>query len=472
MGFRLGELMPAALLASILLVAGCANPGVARQPKVIKTPATPQKATKPARLADAAEPASEEFYRWLADAERQNANAQFQVATYYELGRGIARDRSEAIRWFRAAARQGNAEAQYYLGLLYRSANGSDGDPALATHWFEKAAEQGHADAQYQLALAYAQARGVPKSQERSLHWLRLAAEQHHAAAQHALGLCYATGTGVDRDAEKAAAWIYRAGVGFIAQGQREAAKTALLDIEKQIPGHTLVTQLRTRLTLDESAPEYPDLSFVGSSVGTGWPIASGYVVTNNHVVGEAEDITLVNADGETMTASVVARDPIHDLALLSVDDTNWLPLALPLGGWSTDAGSEVFTVGYPRIDLLGETPKLSTGTISAVHGFENDLSTYELNLAIQKGNSGGPLLDENGKVVGVVASMLGAIDTQGNVHPVPGISFAIKIRQLRELLAYLPIHDPAISELPQLRGSVGQLAERIRHSVLIVVAK
>jgi S1-C subfamily serine protease len=415
-----------------------------------------------------------EFQQWRALARNGDDQAQFRVGKLYDQGKGVSRDPRKAIDWFRSAAAQGNPDAQFYLGLMYAKGRATEKDDAVAAQWFEKAAEQGYARAQYRLGLAYANAVGVPKDAGKGLYWLRKAADQGDTSAQHCLGLRYAKGDGVEQDAEQAAEWIYRAGVGFIADGRVGAARLALYDIENQTPGHALVTQLRAHLSFSESVPsdKAPRLDLLGASVGTAWPIASGYVVTNNHVVGKGDRVTLINTSGEKIAATVVERDREHDLALLSVEDTHWLPLALPLARQRVYEDANVFTVGFPRIDQRGETPKVSAGRVSAVNGLHDDPSSYQLSLTIQQGNSGGPLINTNGEVVGVIASMLGAVDAQGNIQPIPSVSFAVKVRHLRDMLSFLPIQDATLGELPHYTDTIEELADRIEHSVLIVVAR
>ena len=464
---------PVLLFAASLALIGCAASNAVK-PSGTKTKPATSTVKGQTRLVNVTSEISAEFRGWLALANNGDAGAQLQVGTLYDQGEGVANNPQQAVAWFRAAALQGNAHAQHYLGLMYAKGRGTVKDDVLAAEWFGKAAEQGFAKAQYQLGKAYAEGVGVEKNSENSLFWLHKSANQGNSSAQYCLGQVYAKGDGVEKDAEKAAEWMYHAGVGFIEKGHIEAARVALLDIESQVPGHALVTRLRTRLTLKgpPAVTRRPDFYWAGASVGTAWPIAAGYVVTNNHVVKYGSEINLIDANGEMMAATVVERDEDHDLAVLAVKDMTLLPLALPLARQRAYADASVFTVGYPRIDLHGETPKVSAGRVSSVFGLENDPSSYQLNLSIQQGNSGGPLLNTNGEVVGVVTSMLGEIDADGNVHPVPAVSYAVKVQHLRDMLSFLPIQDSSLSELPHYTDTVEALADRIRHSVLIVVAK
>ena len=208
-------------------------------------------------------------------------------------------------------------------------------------------------------------------------------------------------------------------------------------------------------------------------SVGTAWPIAAGYVVTNNHVVTDSKEVVLINTSGREIPAWTVLRDEVYDIALLQVDDFHLLPPALPLADGEVGPGTEVFTVGYPRIDVLGRTPKLSDGVISRMDGPAGNPVSYQTTVSIQPGNSGGPLLNMSGEVVGVVRSMLGILnEREGKVLALHNASCAVKIDLVKELLGYLPHQETALEALPRRSECLEKLATRIQGSILIVEAR
>ncbi len=208
-------------------------------------------------------------------------------------------------------------------------------------------------------------------------------------------------------------------------------------------------------------------------SIGTAWPIAAGYVVTNSHVVAGSEAVVLINSSGREIPAWTVLRDEVCDIALLQVDDFQLLPPALPLATCEAGPGTEVFTVGFPRIDVLGRTPKLSDGVISRMVGPDGNPVSYQTTVSIQPGNSGGPLMNMKGEVVGVVKSMLGILDeTRGKILALQNASCAVKIDLVKELLGRLPEQKRVIRALPRHSESLEKLADRIQGSVLIVEAR
>jgi S1-C subfamily serine protease len=215
------------------------------------------------------------------------------------------------------------------------------------------------------------------------------------------------------------------------------------------------------------------DAFFQGASLGTAWPLSSGFVVTNSHVVAGKRKIALLDQTGTKFTAWPVLRDDVNDLVFLQVDEPQKLPAALPLAEARTRLGSSVFTIGFPRIDVMGKTPKLSNGVISGLQGLRDDPCSYQTTVPIQPGNSGGPIFNLNGEVVGIVASMVGIRDeASGAISQLPNISCAIKIECLKELFQHLPTHGTDINSLPSDPGDMESIAQRVQNSVLIVVAK
>jgi S1-C subfamily serine protease len=210
-----------------------------------------------------------------------------------------------------------------------------------------------------------------------------------------------------------------------------------------------------------------------GGSTGTAWPISSGYVVTNSHVISEGTTVILVSAQGQEIPARVVLRDQASDIVLLEVEDPRTLPPALPLAQFRSRLGASVFTLGFPRVDFMGRAPKLSIGVISGENGLHDDPENLQTTVPIQPGNSGGPLLNMKGEVVGVVKSMVGIRnETTGDLNVLQTLSCALKIKGVQELLPRLPQKDPQINVLPNLSDDLETLAGRIKDSVLLVISK
>ena len=239
--------------------------------------------------------------------------------------------------------------------------------------------------------------------------------------------------------------------------------------------GFTHLAQIETKQsTLKiETRAEPPATILEGASVGTGWPTVEGYVITSNHVVAGCNDVVVISRLGEEFPARLALRDQVKDIAILEVSDARKLPPALPLAKKKPRLGTAVFTIGFPRVDYMGRSPKLFTGVISSVNGLHDDPASYHTTVPIQPGNSGGPLLNMNGEVVGLVTSMLGLRDKEdGDILLLQNASCVLKISSVAKLFPLLPKRAPAMEVLPRDSGNLETLAERIEGSILLVVAK
>lgn len=161
---------------------------------------------------------------------------------------------------------------------------------------------------------------------------------------------------------------------------------------------------------------------------GTGFAIASnGYIATNSHVIENADSVYIQNNKGEAYKTQLVYKDPNSDLAILKVVDSTFMLPALPyiVTPHPADIGEEVYTLGYPKDDIV-----YGKGYISAATGYQSDTSSYQVSLSVNPGNSGGPLLDSRGNIVGVVS---------GKQSSSSDVAFAIKADNLQKLLNKLP---------------------------------
>ena len=223
----------------------------------------------------------------------------------------------------------------------------------------------------------------------------------------------------------------------------------------------------------DEQKTRHFEDLLAGGTTGTAWPVSSRYVVTNSHVVSEGSQVTLVSSQGEEIPASAVLRDKTNDIVILEVKGPYALPPALPLARSEARLGASVFTIGFPRVDFMGKAPKLSVGVISGESGLGDDPESIQTTVPIQPGNSGGPLLNSKGEVVGVVKSMLGVRDTaDGNLYVLQTTSCAQKIKCVQDLLHQLPQKDGRANLAPAISDDLETLAGRIKDSVLLVISK
>src|SRR6266446_7039763 len=164
-----------------------------------------------------------EAVKWYRKAAEQNyALAQYNLGGCYAFGLGVAKDDVEAVKWYRKAAEQNYALAQYNLGACYTFGLGVAKDDVEAVKWYRKAAEQNYAHGQFNLGAAYDNGLGVAKDDVEAVKWYRKAAGQNYAHAQANLGYHYLRGQGVAKDFSEAVKWFRKAAEQNNAQAQAE----------------------------------------------------------------------------------------------------------------------------------------------------------------------------------------------------------------------------------------------------------
>lgn len=138
-------------------------------------------------------------------------------------------------------------------------------------------------------------------------------------------------------------------------------------------------------------------------SSGTCFSIGKNYVVTNQHVLDENPNIYIIYDDIK-YPAEVVYQNAIYDLAILNIKDFVF-PFSFQLANSaSIITGQDIYTIGYPLVDMLGSDVRLTTGIINAKSGLASDKNSFQISAQIQPGNSGGPVVLKNtpGTVLGI----------------------------------------------------------------------
>jgi S1-C subfamily serine protease len=174
----------------------------------------------------------------------------------------------------------------------------------------------------------------------------------------------------------------------------------------------------------EPSAPPKPQQA--GSS-GTGFFVtAEGVVLTNAHVVENCSAIRATTSQGATAAAKVIARDVRNDLALLGTGLALNRMAAFRI---TVRLGEAIEAFGYPLTDVLSKSGNFTLGNVSALVGIGEDSRYLQISAPAQPGNSGGPLLDQSGNLVGVVSAKLNALKlmlaTNGDIPQ--NVNFAIK---------------------------------------------
>ena len=170
----------------------------------------------------------------------------------------------------------------------------------------------------------------------------------------------------------------------------------------------------------------------------------NGYIITNAHVVENVLNIIVENKKGDQFFTKVVYSNKITDLAILKIADTSFkkvtgLPYTFPK--YSAQLGEHIFTLGYPREEVVyGE------GYLSAKSGYYGDTTSYQISISVNPGNSGGPVINKNGEIIGIISSK----ETNAD-----GVVFAIKSKNIYDALNELKgdelIKLPSVNSLKGL---------------------
>lgn len=167
---------------------------------------------------------------------------------------------------------------------------------------------------------------------------------------------------------------------------------------------------------------------------GTGFFVGqNGLIATCSHVVKDA-DVIQVEYKNKSYNANKITENESNDIAIIKIEGE--FPFFNLKGSEDVKLGDDVYTIGYPNTQVQGVEPKLTTGTISALSGLRDDPTYYQISVPIQPGNSGGPLLNANGIVIGVISATMDAKATLIKRDFIPqNINYAVKSDYLKILL-------------------------------------
>ena len=197
----------------------------------------------------------------------------------------------------------------------------------------------------------------------------------------------------------------------------------------------------------------------------------SGHIITNNHVIEGAKNIEIElisNGETENFNAEVVQKDLRNDLAILKIVDVNFDAFGAinyNFKALSCDVGTKIYTFSYPKaLSGMGKEIKVTEGIISSKTGIMGDITTYQITAPVQGGNSGGPLFDDKGNLVGINSSRFKSDETEN-------VNYSIKSSYILNLIDVLPksIDLPSSTKLQSL-PLTEQIKEISKYVVLVKV--
>ncbi|MFZ0778732.1 MAG: trypsin-like peptidase domain-containing protein [Xanthobacteraceae bacterium] len=225
----------------------------------------------------------------------------------------------------------------------------------------------------------------------------------------------------------------------------------------------------RQARSAEETAPAgSPRLTNVS---GTGFVISTeGHIVTNNHVIKDCVgDVQGNFVDQAPTTLRVVATDEINDLALLQAKEAKkTFKEPAMMREMPVRSGDAVIAIGFPYHGLLTSDFTVTTGIVSSLSGILNDTRFLQISAPVQPGNSGGPLLDMSGHVVGVVSAKLNALKFAKATGDIPeNINFAIKTGTVRDFLDNSAV--PYDTELTETELKTAEIASAARAYIMLI---
>ena len=416
-----------------------------------------------------------EALRWYREAEKNGeVRARARIGGLLRASATTAEEFNEAREWFVKADNAGDNLAKFYIGEMYFLGQGVIKDPSVAFAWvnrmllidpqlFEEVkglAEGGSLFAQLTAARLTLDESSAFYDAIEAFRWFLTAAINGDVSAAREVGKLYLDGKGVDANEEEGLSWLKKASesgdpeaatllVNFEVARKRREAEARAAAVDEQEVAEKEANEGKTAGPKDRECDPpsvNPDeLEPIGS--GTGFVInASGDILTNAHVVmideesegdqGEGRsrlcDAVSIRTKDDYYWIQLIAGDKKHDLAALKSCRKFSSHAYLRSADDEVQAGETVYAFGFPNVGSTA--PKITNGIVSALMGVRNDVTLLQHTAAVQHGNSGGPLFDKTGLVVGI--NTLAATRAREDGVVLQNVALSVKANVIQSFLS------------------------------------
>ncbi len=376
-------------------------------------------------------------------ARKGNPVAQRVLGSLYLEGKGIKKNIKMGLAWVYIAALNGDVSSQSQLGYEYYNGKNTGTDLQKSVDWHKKAVKQGSSVSKNDLALIYMNKEIIENyfpnldygfTSKYAFELINSLKDENNPIYLFNLGLMYKDAIGTRMDLNKAKKFFIEA---------------ANLGDKKSLNELKLLQNVK--LENDDTIPKNKIKkinSFKSNKISSGFYVSKfRHIVTNQHAVNQCKKITVGNSMKTQILADLIASDKRNDLAILQTISMEMasegtksfvqklaiqIVPALSGGLMRSDdvvGGEEIFVAGYPFGNMVSDQMKLTDGIVSATKGLDNDVSQFEISSVVRKGNSGGPIYDSKGNIVGVVVERF-------NVNRSDNVNFAIKGSTVKQFLS------------------------------------
>lgn len=239
---------------------------------------------------------------------------------------------------------------------------------------------------------------------------------------------------------------------------------------QARLPSHSSGVDAQSGRDADRRAREgaaRPTASDQGSTTGTGFAVAPGHIVTNQHVVAGCQRVEVFSVDGRR-SGVVLDSDESVDLAVVRVTGLGGSVAKVRRPG-SVRLGEPAFAFGFPLTGLLSEGGNFTNGVVSGLRGLRDSANEFQITTPVQPGNSGGAVIDSAGHVIGVVVSKLNASEVARATGDIPqNVNFAVSLPALADFLGRNRVTMQTVERLPAIDTvQLADLARSFTHRIV-----